>query len=386
MTTTEHTIIIIGSGPSAIFLGALLSGHVPTQDLPFFSKAHWPSKIVRKKSAVQFIEKPTCVKLYILGDHLGGMWSEDDETETISYGWQLEIPQYPLEVYLKDINMVVNDYDYYRPTRSLMAKYYQYVEKKLNLQFILCDVYKVVKQSTQPFFKIFSNKSTMEANQVVFATGKYTMPKSLSFDSNYHIPTSIPSPAIQKVLIIGSGFSAADAVLQYLKWNVQVYHCFYAFPEHQHTFLSNCHDAVIFKPSPLLFCHASSYPRYAQLFQSMKNATYLPGDTLHVMKEPYVPLPGYQAISPNQLLDPWGNTHDIVVDQHHTLIGYHDLGFCVDKNTIYLRKSPSFFKHPLVKHLSINHVFVCGSAAGATLICDCFESCYQVYKDIKYKQ
>ena len=378
---SQKRIGIVGSGPSSIFLAALLGGHVPSKTVSQFSKMYWPSKIVRKNPLINFVKKSSKFKVYILGDHLGGMWHEDDITETISYGWLIEIPQFPFDDYLRETDQMVEEYDFYRPTRSQIALYYQYVANSLDIEFIQCDVFKVDNENP---FNIHTSNGTFIADKVIFATGKYTMPKRLSFDSDYTIPTNLPNRCLTKVLIVGSGFSAADAILQYLRWGVQVYHVFYALPEHKQV-LKDCEHRheIKYKQSPLVFCHSSSYPKYAEIYCAMKNSQIWRqlnnGKQLKDVKDKYIPLPGFDVVSETHLMDACGNVHEISVNYHHTLIGYHDLGWSVDGNTVYLRKSSEFLKHQLQKKLEIDNMYICGSADGATLICDCFESCYSIF-------
>eukprot|EP00835_Amoeboradix_gromovi_P004160 NODE_308_length_11287_cov_0.209778.p4 type:complete len:375 gc:universal NODE_308_length_11287_cov_0.209778:6396-7520(+) len=371
--TDMEMITIVGSGPSSIMLSALLCGYIPTEKVDRLSREHWPSKIVLKKPKVKFTKVESKYKVRILGNALGGMWREGDDTETISYGWQLEIPQFPFIKYLRIANKMVEDYEFYRPTRSLVAQYYKYCAAKLDIEFTECTVSSVVRNK---MFSINTDVGVFSADKVVFATGKYTMPRKLSFSSDYTIPTKIPNAKIKRVLVIGSGFSAADTVLQYIRWDVQVFHIFYAFPEHKKLFQSSKHcPNITYKQSPLAFCHSSSYPQYSVLFNAMKNGKLEISD-LSSVSDVYIPLPGFTAASKSRLVDGYGNNYDIEFDYYHALIGYYTQGWSICDNVI----SPNKSKYQPFEQ--INNVYTCGSSESTTLICDCLDTCYATYKDI----
>ncbi len=377
------SVVLIGSGPSSIFEALLLMGYTPEKPLDNLSSQYWPSNFIRKKPTISFVKMDSNFRVTILGDHIGGIWKNDDMTETISYGWQLELPQLPLQDYLNQVGIHVKDFQFYRPSRSLISKYYHYIVEHFNIKFISCNVYSTTKRKF--VFETMTSKGVFTSDKTVITIGKYTVPKRLSFDSSFTIPMTV-NESIRKVMVIGSGFSAADAVLQYLKWGVTVYHVFYAMPHHIKS-LNQClhrHDLKIVK-SPLEFCHSSSYPAYANLYQQMKTSKCC-FNSKSTQSTGYIPLAGFEAISENQVLDPCGNLITIDVDHTHTLIGYHDFQWSNDGNTVYFSKSDLFFKHPLGRQLTINNLYICGSADGSTLIRDCFDSCYTTYKRINEEE
>ena len=78
------------------------------------------------------------------------------------------------------------------------------------------------------------------------------------------LPTAppLPPPGNAPLLVIGSGFSAADIIISASK-DQKIIHVFKWEPDS--------------KPSPLKSCHQQAYPEYAGVYKLMKRASYPDG-------------------------------------------------------------------------------------------------------------
>ena len=318
--------LIVGNGPSAIFLSYLLHGFVPFYDCksegphpdriihgilsryPDLSlyeifetvgieaiTRHFDSNLVYAKQALRFNilldallrpngdldTDPSLNKSRIKFkydpskqiDHLvvghsavpGGQWSEDTENEdslTLSYADMLSLPPYSTGQYI--LNSEGRELPAFsRLTRSQAKGYYATYPAEVGISDSFLSSYKVANISRISFgrfdvlLKSHNDLLHIKCSRVILASGLFSCalppPKILaSFTPLSHPNYSLP------VLILGSGFTAADSVLYHLSKNRQVIHIYKW-------------DNTLNSPSPLKACHPQAYPEYSAIYRYMKS-------------------------------------------------------------------------------------------------------------------
>ncbi|KAK9456196.1 hypothetical protein V1511DRAFT_496816 [Dipodascopsis uninucleata] len=242
----------------------------------------------RKKTRIKWqMSKENAVNHIVIGSGFaaGGQWVGGDMPfRTLSYAEMLSLPGFLFSDYFKKQYGREPD-QYYRPYRSEVAAYYAMYPSCVGIDDSIYTNYTVLSlRRSRPshFTAVVQENSTgclsvIRARNVVLATGV----------STHHIPPDpILCPIISDqykagigllcdqqesrlngnsnvtsndstVLIIGSGFSAADAIIA-LPPNKKIIHLFRWNPK------SN--------PSPLRSCHRETYPEYATLYRLMKLA------------------------------------------------------------------------------------------------------------------
>ncbi|KAK6505955.1 hypothetical protein TWF506_010882 [Arthrobotrys conoides] len=239
----------------------------------------------------------------ILGEEpkAGGQWAgdevwfgdEDDEDsdnglKTLSYADLLSLPGYSLgdhykQKYHKDMD------PYYRPTRRLVAEYYATYPRKVGIEDVLfpgtsvTNVERINDKSGFNFLVSIELKSKSESasheahvircRNVVLGTGIFSHrippppvfapffesksesePKDRLWDSS---PENTSVAAQLPLLVVGSGYTAADAIL-----------CNQGKRPIVHVYRWDPED----RPSPLRGCHPQAYPGYASVYRQMKDA------------------------------------------------------------------------------------------------------------------
>jgi hypothetical protein len=205
-------------------------------------------------------------------DKTGGQWAVDNEDSnayigTLSYGEGLSLPGYSFAehfrtTYLKDLS------DCTRPTRRQVSDYYAAYPAAVGIEdSIFSNVEVSSLTRTANGFKLSATPLSsascvdligceMQCRHIVLATGIFT---------KHMMPPELLSPILSfdakdpdgPVLVIGSGFSAADVILS-TPPTQKIIHIFKWDPEN--------------RPSPLRACHRAAYPEYAAMFKQMKAA------------------------------------------------------------------------------------------------------------------
>lgn len=188
----------------------------------------------------------------------GGQWTEDPlgaswDIQTLSYAAMLSLPGYSFA----DHHMETTGKDlppYTRPTRREIAEYFAAYPQAVHIadSFRCGEVIKGVTRTSDGFY---IRSHDLHCKRIVLASGIFSdvvLPEPSLQPLLYTEPT--PNTPL---LIVGSGFSAADAIisahpdqriLQIFKWS------------------PNDH------PSPLRACHRRAYPDYAGVYHLMKCA------------------------------------------------------------------------------------------------------------------
>jgi hypothetical protein len=293
-----------GNGPSALILSYILHGHVPryigghhdgildaklkkepdllslTPDL----YAHFASSLrystqalpvntlldtlirpnadteLNPKSCVEWRYAPEkAVSHVAIGDtqHAGGQWADSPvsasaEIGTLSYAEQLELPGYSYAEHLAKREKQ-DQVDFVRPSRNEFADYLRAYPQAVGIADAVFAGIKVedVHRTRDGFF---IGSLGIQCKHLVLASGTFTVnippPQSLA-------PIAQLESTHEPLLVIGSGFSAADVIISAAPTR-RIIHLFQWAPEK--------------RPSPLRGCHHSAYPEYATVYRQMKVA------------------------------------------------------------------------------------------------------------------
>ncbi|KAF2034018.1 hypothetical protein EK21DRAFT_41681, partial [Setomelanomma holmii] len=293
-----------GNGPSALILSYILHGHVPYyigghHDAILDSKlskepnllhltsdlyAHFASSLrystqalpvntlldtlirpnadteVNPTSCIEWRYEPEkAVSHVAIGDtlHAGGQWADNPvsasaEIGTLSYAEQLSLPGYSYAEHLAK-NEKQDRCDFVRPSRTDFADYLRAYPQAVG---IADSVHAQTRGDdvcrTRDGFVVGS--LGIRCQHLVLASGTFTVnipPPALL------APVAESNSAQQPLLVIGSGFSAADVIISTPPTR-RIIHIFKWAPET--------------RPSPLRGCHHSAYPEYATVYRQMKLA------------------------------------------------------------------------------------------------------------------
>lgn len=293
-----------GNGPSALILSYILHGHIPyyigghydsildaklskdpnllhlTSDLyaHFLSSLRYSTAAlpvntlldtlirpnadteINPKSCIEWRYEPDKAIAHVaIGDtqQVGGQWADNPvsasaDIGTLSYAEQLSLPGYSYADHLSKIEKK-DDADFVRPSRSQFADYLRSYPEAVGISNSVFtstrvdDVYRI-----SDGFIIGS--LGIRCKHVVLASGIFTV----------NIP---PPPLLAPIaeldsreaplLVIGSGFSAADIIISAPPTR-RIIHIYQWAPDK--------------RPSPLRGCHHSAYPEYATVYRQMKLA------------------------------------------------------------------------------------------------------------------
>lgn len=215
---------------------------------------------VRPTSLVDWTYQPRRAISHIAvgnASQTGGQWVENPVTSsweigTLSYAEMLSLPGYSFsEHYEKTTGKTMPDFQ--RPSRTEVADYYAAYPFAVGIDSAIrtgVDVSFISR--SEHGFTVEAGSSTIHCAHLVLATGIFSVaippPPLLE-------PLSTLSNEEQPLLVIGSGFSAADVIIS-LPPSRRVIHIFNWDPEE--------------RPSPLKGCHRLAYPEYAGIYQLMK--------------------------------------------------------------------------------------------------------------------
>ncbi|KAL3467951.1 hypothetical protein BJX64DRAFT_273537 [Aspergillus heterothallicus] len=188
----------------------------------------------------------------------GGQWTENPmpaswEIQTLSYASMLSLPGYSFaDHYRKTTGKDLPAYT--RPSREQTAEYFRVYPEAVGIDDAFCsgeDVWGITR-TEQGFFLRSHN---MHCKHLVLASGIFSevlQPRQLLKPL-----TSLQPVPETPLLVIGSGFSAADVIIS-APANQKIIHIFKWSPEN--------------RPSPLRGCHQHAYPEYAGVYRLMKRA------------------------------------------------------------------------------------------------------------------
>ena len=301
--------VIVGTGPSALILSYLLHGNIPyyNPDTPhpdpiLHSKlkpdlldanvdindltAHFPGSRYSYSTAalpvnvlLDTLLRPladtepgvyeSCIEWrfdpkrrvshVLLGDTVpGGQWASNPvaaswDIGALSYLDQLSLPGYSLREYFR-VHEISQETDFLRPTRRDIAAYLREYTSAVNIDCIKPSPVSDVRRTSNGFL---IGSHGIYCKRLVLASGIFStlLPARPKLQPLLHLPlSSAPDPPL---LVVGSGFSAADIIITNLHKR-KIIHIFKWDPEN--------------RPSPLRACHRHAYPDYAGVYRRMKKA------------------------------------------------------------------------------------------------------------------
>ncbi|KAF2873992.1 hypothetical protein BDV95DRAFT_565197 [Massariosphaeria phaeospora] len=296
--------LIIGNGPAALILSYILHGHIPyyvgghqdsildlklskdpsllhlTPDLyaHFLSSLRYSTQAlpvntlldtlvrpnadteINPKSCIEWRYEPEkAISHAAIGEtaQAGGQWADNPvaagaDVGTLSYAEQLSLPGYTYADHLAK-GQKQAQYDFVRPTRSEVADYLKAYPKAVGISDAVYTATRVDGvYRVQDGFVVGS--LGIRCKHLVLASGIFTVnipPPSLL------APVAQLDRAEEPLLVVGSGFSAADVIIS-TPPSRKIIHIFRWAPDT--------------RPSPLRGCHHSAYPEYATVYRQMKSA------------------------------------------------------------------------------------------------------------------
>lgn len=188
----------------------------------------------------------------------GGQWTEDPhgaswDIQTLSYAAMLSLPGYSFADHHKKATGKELP-TFTRPTRREIADYFRAYPTAVHIN----DVFRCGEELegiTRTAEGFYIRSHNLRCKRLVLASGIF---------SELLPPAPILRPLLQTrstpktpLLVIGSGFSAADAIIS-ASSDQNILHIFKWSPED--------------RPSPLRSCHQRAYPEYAGVYRLMKRA------------------------------------------------------------------------------------------------------------------
>ncbi|KAG5300362.1 hypothetical protein I7I48_00029 [Histoplasma ohiense] len=308
-------IVIVGNGPSAMILSYILHGHIPfySPEKPHpdpllhsklkhnpqllhldidhltshFGASRFPystqalpvnallDALIRpngddddgKETSVQWRYMPEMAASHLVLGHAnqpGGQWAECPEgttpnIQTLSYAGMLSLPGYSFAEHHQHVHDSPLP-PYTRPSREALAEYLAAYPTSVGIsKSILCNQEVSRVDRTENGFYIGSHNITCK--KLILASGVFTEripPRPLLLPLLKLPPLTSTQPRRAPLLVIGSGFSAADVIIS-------------SHPDQQiiHIFKWELET----NPSPLKSCHQQEYPEYAAIYRLMKQAS-----------------------------------------------------------------------------------------------------------------
>ncbi len=217
--------------------------------------------VLNPKSCVEWRYQPGKAVSHVaigVAPNPGGQWADDPvtagaDTGTLSYAEQLSLPGYSYADHLAEEGNA-DDADFVRPSRSEFANYLRAYPEAVG---ITDAIYTGLKAGnvyrTLDGFMIGS--LGIRCKHLVLASGTFNVnippPPLLA-------PLTTLHSQIKPLLVIGSGFSAADVIVA-APPTQRIIHMFQWDPET--------------RSSPLRGCHHTAYPEYAAVYRQMKLAS-----------------------------------------------------------------------------------------------------------------
>lgn len=195
----------------------------------------------------------------------GGQWTEDYsgtswDIQTLSYAAMLSLPGYSFaNHYQKTTGKELPLYT--RPTRREITDYFQSYPAAVRIN----DVFKCAEELrgiTRTASGFYIKSHDIHCKQLVLASGIFS--EALSPGPMLKPLLQTQSTPTTPLLVIGSGFSAADVIISASK-DQKIIHMFNWSPDD--------------RPSPLRACHQQAYPEYAGVYRLMKRAALNSSDT-----------------------------------------------------------------------------------------------------------
>lgn len=192
----------------------------------------------------------------------GGQWVENPvkaswDIGTLSYANMLSLPGYSFAQHYWKFNGTPLP-PYTRPSRRAVAAYFAAYPFQVGIEDTLyCSQKLAGITRTGEGFYIASHD--LRCKHLVLASGIFSelIPARSMLQPLLNLPGSVENTARAPLLVVGSGFSAADVIIS-APPSQRIIHIFKWAPTTS--------------PSPLRACHQQAYPEYASVYRRMKRA------------------------------------------------------------------------------------------------------------------
>jgi len=305
--------VIVGNGPSALVLSFILHGHIPYYDIanphpdPILHQklqeapcllnidindltAHFSASRISYStqalpvnvlldtllrpladtnpnqygSCVQWRHEPgRSVKHVVLGNtaNAGGQWADNPiagswDIGALSYAEMLSLPGYSLLKQLRTHSEKPIE-EFHRPSRREVAEYLKVYPAMVGIEdsiYTNSNIDSVIRDGEGFFISSYN----LRCKHLVLASGTFS--NLIPARPLLHPLLDLPNPMCESdypLLVVGSGFTAADVILS-TPPNRKIVHIFKWAPDEY--------------PSPLRACHPRAYPEYASIYRRMKLA------------------------------------------------------------------------------------------------------------------
>lgn len=199
----------------------------------------------------------------VLGNtaNAGGQWADNPvagswDIGALSYAEMLSLPHYSLLEQLRKHSKKPIE-EFHRPSRREVAEYLKLYPAMAGIEdsvYTNCNVDGVIRDGEG----FFIGSHNLRCKHLVLASGTFS--NLIPARPLLHSLLDLPYPACESdspLLVIGSGFTAADVILS-TPPDRHIVHIFKWAPDEH--------------PSPLRACHPRAYPEYASVYRKMKLA------------------------------------------------------------------------------------------------------------------
>lgn len=218
-----------------------------------------------RKTCVRWVHDPSrAVPHVVIGNtkQAGGQWVDNPvkaswDIGALSYAGMLSLPGYSFEQFYQEHHGSFPQF-YLRPTRRDITAYFATYPSKVGIAnaFSLSQTVSGVSRYKSGF-RIASHN--MHCNHLILGSGIFTKlvaPRPL-LQPLSKINENMSADRSKPILVVGSGFSAADVILTAPR-DRGIIHIYKWAPSTS--------------PSPLRACHQQAYPEYAGVYRKMKLA------------------------------------------------------------------------------------------------------------------
>ena len=213
-------------------------------------------------SCVEWRHEPErAVSQMVIGDtaQAGGQWADNPvaasmDIGALSYAEMLSLPKYSIADHYR-VTMIDPPEEFHRPPRKEVADYLAAYPAAVGIKKAL-SLSRTVGDITRSMNGFHVRSHNIYCRHLVLASGVFSclIPARPALQPLLYLP-KVPPLCEIPLLVVGSGFTAADIIITNLPQR-KILHIFKWAPEEH--------------PSPLRACHPHAYPEYAGVYQRMK--------------------------------------------------------------------------------------------------------------------
>jgi len=218
-----------------------------------------------RKTCVKWLHDPSrAVPHVVVGKttHTGGQWADNPvkaswDIAALSYAGMLSLPGYSFEEYYYRVHGERAPF-YLRPTRRDVAGYLARYPEVVGISDAIFSN-EALSGISRYMDGFYITSHQLVCKYLVLASGTFTklMPPRPLLQPLMELRPPTPVASKEPLLVVGSGFTAADVILSASR-DQKIVHIYKWAPSTN--------------PSPLRACHQDSYPEYAGVYRKMKIA------------------------------------------------------------------------------------------------------------------